>query len=547
MADNVSITEGSGKTIAGDDISSVIHQRVKIEYGDDGSATDVSDTNPLPVDDAGGSLTVDNAHLTSLGGAISGTEVQVDVVGSLPSGTNAIGKLAANSGVDIGDVDVTSVPAPLSTTGGGTEATALRVTVASDSTGVISVDDNGGALTVDNGGTFAVQESGSALTALQLIDDVVATDDTTTHSTGSTKGAVIMAAATPTDGSVNANDIGAVAMTTDRKLHVSVQDSLPAGTNAIGKLSANSGVDIGDVDVASVSGNVTVVQSTASNLNTTEASASSIKTAVELIDDAVYVDDADWTDSTSKHVLVGGLYQSTPQTITDGDVGPIELDSTGKIIESNSAAIKTAVETIDNAISGSEMQVDVVTSALPSGASTLAEQQTQTTALQLIDDTVFVDDADWTADTSKHVLVGGVTQVASTANTDGDVTPLTTNAFRELRTAIPESDLATAGTAHVKKYYTNAGAVTDGIVWSPAAGKRWYVTDLILNVSAAATVTFEDDKAGGDEAVMKFELAANSGVSHTFNTPWFSGEDAADLIVTTTAGNVYITVVGYEI
>lgn len=40
--------------------------------------------------------------------AIAGSEMQVDVVGALPAGTNAIGKLSANSGVDIGDVDVTS-------------------------------------------------------------------------------------------------------------------------------------------------------------------------------------------------------------------------------------------------------------------------------------------------------------------------------------------------------------------------------------------------------------------------------------------------------
>jgi len=43
-----------------------------------------------------------------LDNAISGSEMQVDVVGSLPAGSAAIGKLAANSGVDIGDVDVTS-------------------------------------------------------------------------------------------------------------------------------------------------------------------------------------------------------------------------------------------------------------------------------------------------------------------------------------------------------------------------------------------------------------------------------------------------------
>lgn len=66
-------------------------------------------------------------------------------------------------------VQVTSAPSTvvtntaLSVVGGGTEATAQRVTIASDSTGVISVDDNGASLTVDGTvtanagtGTFAV-------------------------------------------------------------------------------------------------------------------------------------------------------------------------------------------------------------------------------------------------------------------------------------------------------------------------------------------------------------------------------------------------------
>ena len=38
--------------------------------------------------------------------AISGSEMQVDVVASLPAGSAAIGKLAANSGVDIGDLHI---------------------------------------------------------------------------------------------------------------------------------------------------------------------------------------------------------------------------------------------------------------------------------------------------------------------------------------------------------------------------------------------------------------------------------------------------------
>jgi hypothetical protein len=78
-----------------------------------------------------------------------------------------------------------------------------------------------------------------------------------------------MAAATPTDGSVNANDIGAVAMTTDRKLHVSVQDALPAGTNAIGKLASNTGVTIGAVEIVAAQTLATVTTvSTVTTLTT---------------------------------------------------------------------------------------------------------------------------------------------------------------------------------------------------------------------------------------------------------------------------------------
>jgi hypothetical protein len=50
MADNTILNTGTGgDTIATDDIGGVKHQRVKIEYGGDGSATDVSTTTPLPI------------------------------------------------------------------------------------------------------------------------------------------------------------------------------------------------------------------------------------------------------------------------------------------------------------------------------------------------------------------------------------------------------------------------------------------------------------------------------------------------------------------
>ena len=102
-------------------------------------------------------------------------------------------------------------------------------------------------------------------------------------------------------------------------------------------------------------------------------------------------------------------------------------------------------------------------------------------------------------------------------------------------------------TPHTKKYYTNVGAVTDGIVWSPATGKRWYITDLVINTTADCTVTLEDDLTAGDDVVLKANLAAKSGIAKRFNTPLFSGQDGVDLLVTTDAGTIYITVTGYEI
>ncbi len=139
-------------------------------------------------------------------------------------------------------------------------------------------------------------------------------------------------------------------------------------------------------------------------------------------------------------------------------------------------------------------------------------------------------------------VTGTITAVTAITN----ALPAGTNAIGKL---LPPDIDVTTHTNYARKYYTSAGAVTDGIIWSPAAGKRWHIVSIFLQVSAAATVTLEDDLAAGDSAVWKAELAANSGWSHYFGEkyPLASGEDVADLIITTSAGNVYCTVVGYEI
>lgn len=51
MADNVGYTPGSGATVAADEINGALYQRIKPTFGADGTATDVSVVNPLPVFD----------------------------------------------------------------------------------------------------------------------------------------------------------------------------------------------------------------------------------------------------------------------------------------------------------------------------------------------------------------------------------------------------------------------------------------------------------------------------------------------------------------
>ena len=49
MADNISVSQGSGVTVAADDVSGVLFQRVKVAAGADGAAVDVSAAAPFPV------------------------------------------------------------------------------------------------------------------------------------------------------------------------------------------------------------------------------------------------------------------------------------------------------------------------------------------------------------------------------------------------------------------------------------------------------------------------------------------------------------------
>ena len=143
MADNavLSAAVGVGITAALDDIGGVHYPRSKIVIGADGvNDGDVSSANPMPV-----SGPVTNAGTFAV-------QINGDALTALQLIDNAI----SGAGFNITQFAGAAVPI-----GAGLEATAVRVTIATDSTGVLSIDDNGGAITVDNGGTFAVQAAQS--------------------------------------------------------------------------------------------------------------------------------------------------------------------------------------------------------------------------------------------------------------------------------------------------------------------------------------------------------------------------------------------------
>lgn len=128
-------------------------------------------------------------------------------------------------------------------------------------------------------------DTGSILTAVQLIDDAIA----------GTEMQVDVVAALP----AGTNNIGDVDVLT--------LPALPAGTNAIGKLAANSGVDIGDVDVTSV---------------TPGTAAASLGKA----EDAVHA-------SGDTGIMALAVRKDTASALagTDGDYIPLVVDASGRL------------------------------------------------------------------------------------------------------------------------------------------------------------------------------------------------------------------------
>lgn len=369
--------------------------------------------------------------------------------------------------------------------GNGTATNALRVTIASDSTGVLSVDDNGSTLSIDDGaGSITV------------------------------------------DGTVTAN-----LSATDNAVLDSIQTAVEIIDNAI------SGSEM-QVDI--VSGTVTA------NLSATDnAVLDSIVTNTANLTSAIVQDDSPFTPATGYLMMIGGEFDdSGTDSVDEGDAGNVRISGNrsmhvqirdaagnerGLNIDANGdlGVTNANLATLAGAVSGTEMQVDVV-AALPTGSNTIGDvtvSGSALTALQLIDNSIFVDDAAFTEDSSSVSVAGAVRddEVGSTAvvSADGDAGPLRMNQFGMLKTT-----QVWDATSEPKRAAIDAATSGDNtIVAAAGAGVKIRVLSLFLVAGGDVDVRFESG-TGGTALTGQMDMTANSGIVLPYNPAgWFETAD----------------------
>ena len=406
---NVKVSpSGSLEVNASQDTHDDFNANVNLQVAD----TDVSNSNPVPVSDAGGSLTVDNAGLTELAAAINASSqldinVAADAVGLATESTlasvdtTATAILADTAAIDTSTAsidtkltttnskltDIETNTDSLAVTGGGVEATALRVTLANDSTGVLSVDDNGGSLTVD--GTVAATQSGtwninnisgtvslptgaateSTLSSIDTDTTTIATKVTDIE-TNTDSLATITNTTVGADTGLDVNVIGGINVEVD--LDAADDSVLVYGFDGTSNqkiktdASGNLQVDI----VADAAGLAT--ESTLSNLDTTATSiladTAAIDTSTASIDTKLTTTNAKLTDietNTDSLTVVGGGTEATALRVT------LANDSTGVLTVDDGGGSLTVDGTVAATQSGTWNINDISgTISLPTGAAT---------------------------------------------------------------------------------------------------------------------------------------------------------------------------------
>lgn len=249
MADTtLELNAGSGgNTLAIDsDVTTGDHQYIKVKFGGSGTYTHVTSSVGLPVNlvqqsgaditiaDGGNSITVDG---TVTAAAANDGSLNVSIGDGSNSAT--IRNLAANDALNVAIVDASGDQiTSFGSTGGTSSVDDAAFTAATDSgtpmMGFVTTD------TVNSGDVGVVRMTTDRYLEVSIAENQLSSStntDDAAYTAGT--GFVTVMGGFATSDAVNTGDVGALAMDTNRNLKTILQ--------------ANSGVDIGDVDVTSIS------------------------------------------------------------------------------------------------------------------------------------------------------------------------------------------------------------------------------------------------------------------------------------------------------
>jgi hypothetical protein len=558
MADNTVLNAGSGgDTIATDDVAGVKYQVVKLAVGADGAASLVANANPIPVSDAGGSLTVDGTvavtgvataakqdtqqtSLDAIAASVAGTLTvgshavtnagTFAVQATVAAGATTIGKAedAAHSSGDVG-VMALSVRQDAAAALAGTDADYQPLIT--DASGRLHVNVGNtvtvGSHAVTNAGTFVTQENGAALTSLQLIDDAIYAEDVASQAAD--KGVAVLAVRRDADTSMVGTD-GDYA-----NLQVNAAGSLKV---AITAGAGSGGTSIADGasftrDTTSITPAGAAVESSAPTLTNGDVAALSMTTggalrvAVAAGGVAAAVEDVASAGGEEGVMVLAVRRDSASSGVsTDGDFAALSVTSDGSLRAAVSNTVTVASHAVTNA-----------------GTFAVQESGSALTALQLIDDPVFADDAAYTLSTSKANVIAGIAVETdgtdpTTVSAEGDAAAVRTDRARRLLVGIGHPRFFNA-TADYGSAQTNAS-----LQGAPGASLSLYITDIIIsNGATAGKITLLDGSGG----TVKFTLypAINGGCAISLANPIRLTANTALCVTSTTVTTHAVNVCGY--
>ena len=484
MADGLVINEGTGKTLLTDDCGGAGHaQGVKLAISADGVATFIPATvgNGLLVDVSRvvGNVTVVQSTATNLKVDASGVAVPVknEAAGSLqvdaPVGTPVFVRLSNGSGA------VDTIPI----------------------SGTVTVQDaGGGPLTVD--GTVATTQSGTHnIGTLTTITNAVTVVDGGIALKIQDGGNVITV-----DGTVVANQ--GTAAVIGNAWHTKVGD----GTSSVG--------------VSNVGG------------------AFALKAdVIQTVGLAGQQDKTTFTEGTTKAGVMAGVYNPTRAAdLGDNDAGAIRLTAKGDV----QASLVTSAG-VETGILATPLRTD------PIGTTTQPVLDTNSaafkTALELLDDAIAT------------IASAVPTKAQFVAGTDGtNARALKVNSSGNLEVALRDTTGAALsetnpvyvqptilGKTPVRKVATFSASQSDIAVWTPTSGKKFIVEMILVSATAAGILRIFDNTNSAANTVFLATLSAGETVVFPLPNPHPSS--TANNVLRYTTGSVVagdFTVLGYE-